>query len=342
MNLIKPPKLNPGDKIATVSLSWGIAGEPNVRWRYNLAVKRMKDIFGLECIAAPNSMRGEKYLKENAEARADDLMWAFDNQDIKGIVANIGGNDSIRLFPYIGYDIIRNNPKVFIGYSDIMNVHFMCLKAGLSTFYGANLLTSFGEPQGAPQYTINHFSKVFFNAEPIGVIDSPDAFCCDKHDYKNESAVYTYNQCGKYERLQGQGIVTGRLLCGHTGIKDLEQTSFFALFEENNDIILFIEDIVEYVSPEAFAEFFIWLGNKSVMQNVISLIIGRFNEYPENHDYKNAVLKAMKELELTGLPILYNMPFGHTSPICVMPYGAAAEIDCENGTFNILESGVTN
>ena len=133
VNLIKPSKLNRGDKIATVSLSWGIAGEPDARWCYDLAIKRMKEIFELECVAAPNSMRGEKYLEENAEARAEDLMWAFSQKDIKGIIANIGGNDSIRLLPYIDYDIIRNNPKVFIGYSDIMNVHLMCLKAGLST-----------------------------------------------------------------------------------------------------------------------------------------------------------------------------------------------------------------
>lgn len=121
----------------------------------------------MECVAAPNSMRGEKYLKENAEARADDLMWAFSQTDIKGIIANIGGNDSIRLFPYIDYDIIRNNPKVFIGYSDIMNVHFMCLKAGLSTYYGVNLLPSFGEPYSVPQYTINHFKKTFSDTMPI-------------------------------------------------------------------------------------------------------------------------------------------------------------------------------
>lgn len=342
MNLIKPPKLNPGDKIATVSLSWGIAGEPDVRWRYDLAVKRLKDNFELDCVAAPNSMRGEKYLKENAEARAEDLMWAFANQEIKGIIANIGGNDSIRIFPYIDYDMIRNNPKVFIGYSDIMNVHLMCLKAGLSTFYGANLLTSFGEPYGLPLYTKNHFIKALFNSEPIGVIDSPDSFCCIPHDYKNESAVNTYNLCRKYEKLQGRGIVRGRLLGGHTGIAEIDHISLFSPFEETDNIILFVEDIIEYVSPDAFAEFFIWLNKKSVMQNVKGMVIGRFNEYPENHDYKNALLKAMKELDLPDLPILYNLPFGHTSPICVLPYGATSEINCDNGTFSILESGVAN
>lgn len=340
MNLAKPKKLHIGDKIATVSLSWGVAGEPGVRWRYDLAVKRIEDIFGLVCIAAPNSMRGEKFLSENPEARADDLMWAFSQRDIKGIIANIGGNDSIRLFPHMDYSVIRNNPKVFIGYSDIMNIHLMCLEAGLSTFYGTNLLTSFGEPQGVPQYTISHLKKSLFNTEPIGFIDSPNLFCCDPHDYKKQSVICAYHSCEKYERLQGNGTVRGRLLGGHTGIMEIAQTSLFDPFKGNNNTILFIEDMVEYLSPDNFAEFLIWLEKKNVIQNIKGLIIGRFNRYPENNDYKNALLKAMEALNLSDLPVLFNLPFGHTSPICVLPYGAMAEIDCDNALFSILENRV--
>ena len=70
------------------------------------------------------------------------------------------------------------------------------------------------------------------------------------------------------------------------------------------------------------------------------MIIGRFNRYPENNDYKNALLKAMEALNLSDLPVLFNLPFGHTSPICVLPYGAMAEIDCDNALFSILENRV--
>ena len=318
MSFIKPHKLSPGDKIATVSPSWGIAGESDACWRYHLAAQRMKEHFGLECVTAPNSMRGEKYLHENPQARAEDFMWAFSQPDIKGIIANIGGNDSIRLLPHINENIIRNNPKVFIGYSDILNLHFMCMKVGLSTFYGANLLTTFGEPQGIHPYTINHFKKVLFNVEPIGIIDSPESFCCDAHDYKNKSARCTYHPCDKYKLLQGSGIVQGKLFGVHTGIMEIKLTPFLAPLIKNNNIILFFEDIVECVWPNAVAEFFIWLSKKNIMQNVKGLLIGRFNEYPENPDYKNILVKTMSELGLEDLPILFNMPFGHTSPICTL------------------------
>ena len=237
MNLLKPQKLNYRDKIATVSTSWGIAGETFVRWRYDLAAKRMEEYFGLECIAAPNSMRGEKFLEENPEARAEDLMWAFSRKDIKGIIANIGGNDSIKPLPYIDYDVIKDNLKVFVGYSDAMSVHFMCLQAGLFTFYGPNLLPSFGEPYSIPHYTINHFKKTFFDTTPIGIIDSPKMFCCDANDYENKDTTYAYHSCGKYECLQGQGVARGRLFGGHVGIVELEQTPLFSIFEKCEDII---------------------------------------------------------------------------------------------------------
>jgi len=121
---------------------------------------------------------------------------------------------------------------------------------------------------------------------------------------------------------------------------EIDQTSLFAPFEENDNIILFIEDMVEYTTPDAFYEFFMWLDKKDAMLNLKGLIIGRFNEYPENEKYKNALLKAINDLGLTDLPILFNMPFGHTSPIYGLPYSAMAEIDCDNDLFSILESGV--
>ena len=78
-----------GDTIATVSPSWGIAGEKNALWLYELGKKRLQNEFGLNVIEAPNSLRGEEYLKNNPKARAEDLMWAFE-KNVNGIIANIG------------------------------------------------------------------------------------------------------------------------------------------------------------------------------------------------------------------------------------------------------------
>ena len=85
----------------------------------------------------PNTLKGTDYLYNHPEKRAEDLMAAFKDKTIKGIFTCIGGDESIRMLPYIDFDVIRDNPKVFIGYSDTTISHFMCLKAGISSFYGA-------------------------------------------------------------------------------------------------------------------------------------------------------------------------------------------------------------
>ncbi len=163
--LKKPKKLQPGDKIATVSPSWGGAGEPELRWRYEQGVKRLEDVFGLEVVPMPNSLKGSDYLHENPRARAEDLMTAFKDKSIKGIIANIGGDDSIRLLPYINFDVIRENPKPFMGYSDVTVSHLFCYKAGISSFYGPAILTDFAENVEMDPYTVEMLNRTLFSNE---------------------------------------------------------------------------------------------------------------------------------------------------------------------------------
>ena len=341
MSLIKPPKLNFGDKVATVSLSWGCAGNPDIRWRYDLGVSRLKSEFGLVAVAMTHSLMGEDYVRDHPEDRARDLMAAFTDPSIKGIIANFGGNDSIRLLPFIEIDVIRNHPKVFIGYSDIINVHLMCYKAGLATFYGANLLTTIADPQGIHPYSRHWLQKTLFESQPIGNIVPPVEFTCDETEYANPNQIKQYHQNAGYECLQGSGKITGRLF-------SLDKTNFMEqkkagllepLYESGN--ILFFEDIVECVKPEDLAVFLRRLGKKEILHRLNGIVFGRFNQYPEEPRYKTAITQVIgDEFSLPNLPILYNLPFGHTSPICVIPYGAMAEIDCDNAAFSILESGV--
>src|SRR5690625_3757720 len=108
--LIKPKKLKRGDKVAMVSPSWGGAGDPALRWRYEQGGSRLESVFGLEVVPMQISLKGYDYLYEHPEARTADLMTAFADEEIKGIFANIGGEDSIRLLPFIDFIVIHNNP----------------------------------------------------------------------------------------------------------------------------------------------------------------------------------------------------------------------------------------
>src|SRR5699024_4965037 len=114
---IKPHRLKGGDTVATISPYWVGAVEPALQWCYKQGIQRLEDVFGLNVIAMPNSLKGADYLYHHPEARADDLMEAFKDSSIKAIIANIGGEDSIRLLPYIDMVKIRYNKQYDIVYS---------------------------------------------------------------------------------------------------------------------------------------------------------------------------------------------------------------------------------
>ena len=170
LKLVKPQRLNRGDKIATVSLSWGGAGDTDFLWRYNLGKKRLQEQFGLEIVEMSNTLKGSSYLYHHPEKRAEDLMAAFSDTSIKAIFTCIGGAESVRMLPYIDFDIIKNNPKIFIGYSDTTITHFICIKANLSSFYGASILAELAENIKIFDYTAYWLEKTLFDASPIGLI----------------------------------------------------------------------------------------------------------------------------------------------------------------------------
>jgi muramoyltetrapeptide carboxypeptidase LdcA involved in peptidoglycan recycling len=91
-----------------------------------------------------HTLRDDAWLHDHPQARADDLMQAFLNPEIKAIISTIGGNDSIRLLPYLDLDVMRDNPKIFMGYSDTAISHMAGFTAGLVSFYGPAIMAGFG------------------------------------------------------------------------------------------------------------------------------------------------------------------------------------------------------
>lgn len=337
--LIKPKRLVKGDKIAAVSPCNGWAGDIETKWKYDLGVLRLQEL-GLQVVAAPNSLRGSDYLSENPEARAEDIMWAFENNDINAIIANVGGNDSIKIIPYIDPKSISNNPKIFIGYSDVMNIHLVCYKCGLSSFYGDNLLHPIADQSGWHEYSKKSFIKTLFDALPIGQIDPSPDWTFEPSDYINIKKKRAYYPNSGYQIIQGEGVVTGRLIGGHTGIMELEGTCIEPTAEDYNGAILFIEDIPEFFNEKAVSVFFDYLGQKGILQKLNGIIIGKVNEDCSFSRRSQVIRQIVFGKYSFSMPIVYGLNFGHSSPMFVLPYGALAEINCENKTFSILESGV--
>jgi len=344
MNLIKPQQLKKGDKIATVSLSWGGAGDSDLRWRYELGKKRLHEEFYLKVVEMPNTLKGSDYLYNHPEKRAEDLMDAFCDRSVKGIFSCIGGSESIRMLPYIDFDVIRNNPKVFIGYSDSTITHFMCLKGGLSSFYGASILAEFAENIKVFDFTSDWIKRVLFDNSPIGTIKPSDMWTGEliKWVESNIEIAKVMSKNQGYEFLQGFGKVRGRLIGGCMEVLEMmESTSLWPATEVFKDAILFFETSEDTPEPD-YIEY--WLrnyGTQGILQNIKAILWGKPFQEKYYDEYKNAIKKVIvDELGLTNLPIVYNMTFGHNEPMICLPYGSLAEIDCDQQIVSILDSGV--
>ena len=343
MKLINPEGLKPGDTVASVSLSWGGAGDPEINWRYLLGKKRLEDIFGLKVVEMSTTLKGSGYVYNHPEERAKDLMDAFKDPEIRGIFSCIGGDDSIRMLPYIDYESIRKNPKVFIGYSDTTITHLICHKAGISSFYGASILAEMAENVEMQQYTVDWIKKCIFENDVIGRIKHSELWTSERLPWEegNMDIKRKLLPNNGYELLQGEGTVVGRLLGGCVEVLEMAKgTEVWPDLETFNSSILFLETSEDMPSPENLLYALRNYGAQGILKRINGMIFGKpyHNKYYD--EYKEVIIKALKEYSLESLPVLYNLSFGHTSPMIVLPYGALAEVDCTQSTFSILEAGV--
>jgi len=158
--MIKPPVLRHGDRIAALSLSWG--GPSIFPDRYKAGKRQIEQCFGVKLVEGRHTMADATWLAAHPEARASDLMEAFADPSIRGIVSTIGGDDSIRHLPFLDLALIRDNPKPFLGYSDSTVIHFACSKAGLVSFYGPSIMAGFGRTEACSPTWFLPFAKISF------------------------------------------------------------------------------------------------------------------------------------------------------------------------------------
>lgn len=340
--MIKPKRLKKGDKVAIVSLSWGGLGDDCFIHKFYIAKERLEKDFGLEVICMPNALKGSKFVANHPELRAKDLMDAFSDYSISAILCAIGGDDTIRILPYIDFDIIKNNPKIFMGYSDTTINHFMMYKAGIVSFYGPSIMCEFGEYVKMFDYTQKAVKDILFGEwKQYPILSSAE--WTDDYILWQESNINTPHNMKKdthgYEVINGNGIVQGHLLGGCIDVFMMAVgTEIWPDLKKWDNAILFIETSEDKPSPT----FVKWTLRNLAAQGILNTINGIIVGKPQGEEYYDEYKEAIKQVvaneeHLNNLPIFYNVNFGHSKPIGIIPYGIKAELNCKNKSIILLE-----
>lgn len=318
MQKIIPEKLKKGDKVMIIAPARGlkIIGQ-DVR---QIATERLNKL-GLEVVFAPNTTDANwDYMGSSSiENRVEDIHTAFKDNSIKAILTVIGGFNSNQLLKYLDYELIRNNPKIICGYSDITALlNAITAQTGLQTYYGPHY-SSLGMKYGC-DYTFEHFVKML-TTDNVDEIEPSQVWSDDLWFLDQEKRDFDANE-GYWIIHQGQakGVIAGGNLCTYNLLLG---TPYRRKFTE--DTILFIEDTASAPLQDIERDLQALIHQED-FKNVKGIVIGRFQKdskiTKEGLEY---IINTKKELK--NLPIIANVDFGHTYPLLTIPLGGTATIN---------------
>ena len=345
--MIKPQKLKSGDRIVAVSLSWG--GPGAYPHRYETGKRQFEEQFHVQVIESEHALRDPEWLSNNPKARADDLMAAFADPKVNGIICTTGGDDSIRTLPFMNLEVIRRNPKVFMGYSDATITHAACFKAELVSFYGPGLMSGFAENGGMFPYLIDSFSKTVFSDAAVGQLLPNGSGWTDEEvdwgDPAKQAMKRKLQPCSGWKFHQEGGLSNGILFGGCVEVLDwLRGTPYWPSLGQLDGAVLFLETSEEAPPPSMLARFVRSLAAMGVLERLSAILLGRPGgslDPSQFAKYEDVLVDTVRdEYGLSGIAIVTNMDFGHTNPLLVIPIGLHASIDSTFRTIKIDEPAV--
>lgn len=298
----RPKPLKCGDKIALIAPCGPVKQD-----RIEASVKSIKEL-GLDAVLCESCTCSRGFLSGKSDkSKADEVNRMFKDKNIKGIFAMRGGYGASRILPMLDYDLIKANPKVFVGYSDVTALHIAFnQKCGFITFHGPMASTELYK--GVDEYTINSFKKNIFSSEPLGIIKNPNG--------ENLKTLVKGN---------AEGILTG-------GNLSLLVSSIGTTYEINTKgKILFIEEVGE--EPYRIDRMLLQLKQSGKIKDAVGIVLGQFTKCDPCEPEKSLTLEEIfNDLICSeNKPVLYNVSCGHSVPTMTLPMGAKARI--EKGNF---------
>lgn len=333
MSPVKPRCLKRGDMIRVVApaSSMDVLDKGAVK----RGVENLEKL-GLQVEISPHANRRHGHASGTPEERAEDLMSAFTDSGVDGIMAVWGGWNSNDIIDLLDYDEIHDNPKVFIGYSDITTLNTVLLeKAGLVSFNGAAFVT-FTHPHLMGWEVEDFKASIMSTAAPreIGAaptyIDDPYYFLHpDKLPQEIANPGWT---------IHSEGVAEGKLLGGHLGtLLSLAGTPHWPDFHGK---ILLVEEDEEGGPTGNIARKFRQLEQTGALDDVEAMLVGRIPAVAGLKEGDSLGMILEETLEGYDFPVVSGVDFGHTNPIATLPIGVNARLDTGRRRLVLLESGV--
>lgn len=326
MNIFYPDFLRPGDNIRVIapSSSMKILSQDTI----NYAVKCFENM-GFKISFAEHAYESDVFGSSSIESRILDLHEAFKDQSVKAIITAIGGYNCNQLLDYVDWDLIKSNPKIFCGYSDItILLNTIFVKTGLVTYYGPHFST-FGQ-KFLNHYTADYFFKSLAQSKPFEVYAS-EHWSDDKWFIDQDNRQIKSND--GYWIIQ-DGVASGVVVGGHLGTFCLLQGTQFA--PSLKDKILILEEDAYPADLKEFDRRLQSILQQSESKHISAILIGRFEEaYGMNRTLLSQIIKSKAALK--NKPVIANVDFGHTEPHCTLPIGGMIKVDTAQNNIKILK-----
>lgn len=304
--MIRPKPLKKGDKIALIG-----ASSPTPHDRIEPSIKAMEEM-GFEVVLGESAKGNHGFLSGSDELRAKDINSMFEDKSVKGIFAIRGGYGAARLLDMLDYNMIKKNPKVFAGYSDVTALHNVFNeRCSLITFHTPMASTEFYK--GVDEYTMNYFKKNIFSDEPLGIVKNP---------------------VNQEIKTLVSGKAKGKLVGGNLSLIASMMGTPYEL--DTKGKILFLEDVDE--SPYRIDRMLLQLKQCGKFKDAEGIILGAWtNCEPKEGENSLSLMEIFEELIIPeNKPTIYNLACGHCMPTMSIPMGAKIKIDTENNEIFLL------
>jgi len=312
MLYIKPGKLKKGDLIGLISP----ASSPNDENLIASGVKYLEEM-GYQTLLGKNVGKIRGYLAGTDEERVKDIHQMFGDKKVKAIFCLRGGYGAFRLLDKIDYKIIRNNPKIFVGFSEITALQMAFLrKANLITFAGPMVLPNLSNEVST--YTEENFWRMITSNKKPGKIKFPKIYRLSLISPNEVSGIIVGGNLAVFTSLLGTGY-----------LPDLKNK------------IIFLEDVSE--PPYKIDRMFNQLKLNNVFKKVKGIILGSFVDCNEPDKEKKTLTLAEvcdDYLKTMNIPVIRSFPHGHIKDMVTLPIGTRIKLNATNGFVEFAESSV--